>query len=338
MTNYNQTNIYRKQMQELGLNAKQYAELTGMPYEVVKDILYNKEGDYSMEIKDLLRNTMFNKHQEIENDFDNTKFKAMELKNDVNYLKWFDKEYTLDLLKEKLHLNSIIQFENNYCLKINNKRASHWTYQVLVSKREYQGHSIEKGKKLEFIKQLYDIIVNDNADAYYNPTTNKVINITPIKSNGKINYKKWYKNFDIKQWKKENNIDNYKLCNILKLSYFTISNLVTKKSYSQATLEKFYNYVMGIEAPQNNQKDNKTSDTFDVKQLDNEDIEVLSLPNEMTEAEKEILREQPQVITTYQEPEIEVITSNDDILRKILINRLTDEEKELIRLFGGKIC
>ena len=32
------------------------------------------------------------------------------------------------------------------------------------------------------------------------------------------------------------------------------------------------------------------------------------------------------------------IKSQDDILRKILINRLTDEEKELIRLFGGQIC
>ena len=30
--------------------------------------------------------------------------------------------------------------------------------------------------------------------------------------------------------------------------------------------------------------------------------------------------------------------TNDEILRKILINRLTEEEKELIRIFGGKIC
>ena len=244
MSNYNQTNIYRKQMNKLNLNAKQYAELTGMPYEVVKDILYDKEGDYSMEIKNLLRKNMMNKHQEIENNYENAKFQAMKLKNDVNYLEWYDKEYTLDLLKEKLQLNSIIQFINNYNIKVNNKRASDWTYRILISKREYEGHTIDKNKKLEFIKQLYDIVVNDNADAYYNTTKEKVINITPIKQNGKINYKKWYKNFDIKQWKKQNNIDNHKLCNILKLSYFTISNLVTKKSYSQATLEKFYNYEL----------------------------------------------------------------------------------------------
>ena len=67
MTNYTQTNIYRRQMQELGLNPKQYAKLIDMPYEVVKDMLYDKEGEYSMEIKGLLRNTMFNKHQDIEN-------------------------------------------------------------------------------------------------------------------------------------------------------------------------------------------------------------------------------------------------------------------------------
>ena len=34
-------------------------------------------------------------------------------------------------------------------------------------------YPIELCDALEFIKQLYDIIVNDNAEAYYNPTTEK---------------------------------------------------------------------------------------------------------------------------------------------------------------------
>ena len=30
--------------------------------------------------------------------------------------------------------------------------------------------------------------------------------------------------------------------------------------------------------------------------------------------------------------------NQEDLLRKLLISRLTEEEKELIELFGGKIC
>lgn len=316
------TNIYQKQMNKLNLNAKQYAELTGMPYEVVKDILYNKEGDYSMEIKNLLRKNMMNKHQEIENDYENAKFKAMELKKEVNYLKWYDKEYSVDLLKEKLQLSNIKQFENNYCLKVNNKKASPWTYNVLVAKREYKRHGIEKGKKLEFIKQLYDIIVNDNADAYYNPITKKVINITPIKQNGKINYKKWYKNFDMKQWKKENNIDNYKLVDVLGLSQGTVSGLVSKKQYSQATLEKFYNYVMSLDTKE---------ETILSNDLTNDELETL----DTIDALQDNLTSDKVDISTHQ---IEIEHDKNAILRMILVNRLTDEEKALIELFGGKIC
>ena len=35
--------------------------------------------------------------------------------------------------------------------------------------------------------------------------------------------------------------------------------------------------------------------------------------------------------------EIVIENDNNEILRRILANRLTDEEKELIRIFGGKI-
>ena len=51
----NVSNIYLKQMQRLGLNPKQYATLIDMPYEVVKDFIYEREGEYDMTIKELLR-------------------------------------------------------------------------------------------------------------------------------------------------------------------------------------------------------------------------------------------------------------------------------------------
>ena len=46
-------NIYKKQMQELGLNTKQYAELINIDYAIVKDFI-NDKGDYNMGLKDLL--------------------------------------------------------------------------------------------------------------------------------------------------------------------------------------------------------------------------------------------------------------------------------------------
>ena len=157
MTNYTQTNIYRRQMQELGLNPKQYAKLIDMPYEVVKDMLYDKEGDYSMEIGNILRKNMFNKHQDIENNFENAKFNAMRIKKE-------DSE--IDLLFEKLPVSSITDFEKRYCIMVDGKRASHWYYTLLCGKREYDGHYIDVRKKRNFLEQLYDILVNDNADNY----------------------------------------------------------------------------------------------------------------------------------------------------------------------------
>lgn len=50
------------------------------------------------------------------------------------------------------------------------------------------------------------------------------------------------------------------------------------------------------------------------------------------------LHDETKVETPLLEKEIEVIDDNNDILRRILVSRLTEEEKELIKIFGGKIC
>lgn len=345
MANYTQTNIYRKQMQQLGLNVEQYAKLISIPYEVVKDVIYDKEGGYSMEIKKLLRNTMFNKHQEIEKDFENAKYKAMEIKcNEIDYIDWYNNVYNFDMLKSALKITSIIEFEKKYNILIDKEKASHWYYSILSSKKEYENHGIAKEKKLQFIKQLYDIIENKNVELYINKENDEL----KFKTNKSydINYMEWFKKFDIKKWKKENQIDNYKLANDLHLSSCTISALVCKKQYTNKTLNRLYDYVMSFK---NNDKqelqdiivnDIKLDNTFDVKQLDNENIEALSLPNELAHDVIEKIESEPQFTTTptqIVEPKIIVESSNNDILRKILISRLTDEEKELIKIFNGKL-
>ena len=420
MTNYTQTNIYRRQMQELGLNPKQYAKLIDMPYEVVKDMLYDKEGDYSMEISKILRKNMFNKHQDIENNFDNAKYEAMRIKkedDEIDYLDWYYKEYSADMLKSKLNVSSITDFERKFCIVVNEKRASHWYYTILCGKKEYEGHQIEKNNKLEFITQLYDIVVNDNGKAYYGKKANFVMNTqTP---NGKINYVKWYKTFDIKQFMSDNNLNNSILVKELEYSPAVISRLINKKKYTRNLLTKLYDYVMS--QPNNNDVKSNSFDYFEwfknfdlkkymkqnnltnttlgaklglgivsISQLANkkfytkktleklysyinaqkhdekasenevddyDDVEILDDEqddnntttiydrNLENDAEIEVLdtNETPQDDSTTElvddyTPKMESQSDNYEILRKILANRLTDEEKELIKIFGGIIC
>lgn len=237
-------NIYEKQMKDLNLNPKEYAELTGIPYELIKDVIYDKEGNYSMEIKDFLRKNVFNKHQEIEKDKENMKLKGMEMKmnNDNEIMKWYKNEYTLEGLKKQLNVSAIQKFEDKYIIKVKNKKASHWFYTIILAKNclkpEYQ---IKASVLNEFLEQLYDIMVNGNENKYMR---------------------------------------------ILK---------EVKKDKVEEMKKDF------IEMPQ-------------------------------------------PIFTKTEEPKIEFmpiekapINSQDDILRKLLINRLTDEERELIRIFGGKV-
>lgn len=432
MTNYNVVNIYRKQMKELGLNTKQYAELIEMPYEVVKDIIYDKGGEYSMEIKSLLRNTMFNKHQEIENDFENAKYKAMEIKrSDVDYLEWYNNYYSVELLKNKLKVNSVTDFERKYRIMVNGKRASHWFYTILCSNREYDGHNIEVSKKMEFISQLYDILINENyvkyleetpiknvrspqekkTKAFYlnwyrnfdvkkfvkenhisNSTLEKELNFSPavisrlinkrrfsdnglqrlydyvIKTTNNIDYFNWFKNFDLKDYMAQNNLTNSTLGMKIGLGIVSTSQLANKRFYTKKTLEKLYNYIHSQKASVENEKeetletvrndlykaringDKQLIDEAENKYFDkvyeendkiNEDDNnpaTKLFDNVIKEEDIEKLKEQPPVVVMYQGPKIELENTNDDILRKILINRLTDEEKELIRIFGGKLC
>ena len=59
MSDYNKVNIYKRQMQELGLNPFQYSKLVGVPYEIVKSVIYdtNLKG-YSMELVKYFRENM----------------------------------------------------------------------------------------------------------------------------------------------------------------------------------------------------------------------------------------------------------------------------------------
>lgn len=352
MSNYTQFNIYRKQMIELGLNTKQYAQLLEMPYEVVKDIIYDKKGDYSMGIKDLLRKNMMNKHQELEKDFDNTKMKASEIKmnekinNEIE--EWYDKEYTVEMLKEKLNINSNKEFEREYDIMIDGSKASHWFYACLLSKKFLDKIAINVKK--QFIEQLYDIIVNDNSSKY---KANNKLTVT-IKENNE--YIDWYKTFNSQEFMKKYNLTNRQIANDMNMAYSSACILTSGNYVSRKGIKKYYEYVNEIEEKNIEVLDiEDKQETYEAKVNEN----VIDEPyvKVVENGNNTILKPQPVILNVSEIKDDEVLSmprelakniadsidehiakTTNEMLRKILINRLTEEEKTLIKIFGGKIC
>lgn len=339
-------NIYVRQMHGLGLNPKQYAELINIPYEVVKDFIYNKEGDYKMGLKDLLRRNMVEKHQEIEEDYENAKIKASEIKlrDGVNCREWYEKEYTPELLLETLDLKSRIDFEKKYDIMINGERASHWYYTCMTGKTSYGDKMFNYDKETQFIEQLYDIIVNGNREKYMRQTPFNTKKST-------FNYMKWYKNFDIKTYMKEKGLTNGMLIQELGLSGQTVSFMITKRRYTLRSVVKLYNFIQESEnqntnldildkkITENEKLQNIMENINDIDKKEEPQVEEEIVENNNNEASELIEFEEPTVIIgEHEKSTIEPIyNNNDNILRKILINRLTDEEKELIKIFGGNL-
>ena len=321
-------NIYQRQMQQLGLNPKQYAELINIPYGVVKDFIYEKEGDYEMGLKELLRRNMLEKHQEIEENYENAKIKATEIKykSNADIRKWYEEEYTPDLLCYKLNIKSRAEFERNYDILVDGKRASKWFYVNITGKRNYDNHEISDNVMNQFIEQLYDIIVNGNGEKYKRTEPTEIKQFPtqrkPIKSkNYKNKYFEWFRDFDIKAYLKNNEMTYRNLADELNVGIYTIHQLANKKFYSKRTLEKLFKYVKENEAP-----------TLEIEQepIKEEEIEEIEI-NEKTPSKSTI------ETTDKLQDEIGLEDNNNSLLRKILASRLTEEEKELIRIFGGKI-
>ena len=332
MSNYNQLNIYRKQMIKLGLNTKEYAQLINMPYEVVKDIIYDKKGDYSMDIKNILRKNMFEKHEEIENDIENARLKGNEIKMNNDVMKWYREEYTPELSKEKFGLSSLAQFERSFEITIDGKRASHWFYTAILPKKYL--NKVDNDVISEFVEQLYDILVNENLDKYKKDVTRiQQIKIKRITDN---KYLDWYKNFDKEEFFEKYNLDNEKIAHDLKMAYSSACSLTSGKYMSLNGIKQFYKYVEKLERE------------YTTKNVVNEIIEDVkdTFKDEPLEVKVEATTEEPIIIDMKEDVDmkeeqnpVNIYNENvqDEILRKLLINRLTDEEKELIRIFGGKL-
>ena len=306
------TNLYYKQMKKLGLNTKQYAKLINMPYDVVLELLEGKE-NYKMSVTDILRKSLFDKHQEIENDIDNAKMKALEIKTkEIDYLKWYKEEYTPELLKNVTKLSSIKKFEDTYYIEVKGEKASHWFYMCICNKSKYK---VNPDVVLEFVEQLYDIIVNGNKKQYLTQQ---------LKNNSQSELIEWYKNFNFRLFRIKHHLSMEQIAKDLGVAVTTMYNTSPKNCRSLPLIKKIYAYVI--------QKENEPEKKeLEIKENNQENIQ-----NDLMTDYFENIEEQP-ICTQDNNSEIKIINDNDEVLRKILINRLTEEEKELIRIFGGNL-
>ena len=168
----NCVNIYQRQMKKWGLTVKEYAKLLDVPYEIVKNIVYNKEGVYDKDMEEFLRSKTLDRFQEIEKNSNQTaidvaKIKMSEENSDVNneqIMYWYKNVYTKEILFKKTGVTSITQFRDTYKIVINNKEAGQWYTYLCLTKNFYKEYSLEIVQ--QYATQLYDIVVNNNAKKY----------------------------------------------------------------------------------------------------------------------------------------------------------------------------
>lgn len=168
--------------------------------------------------------------------------------------------------------------------------------------------AIKKGTykpSMTLINRLYDYVNNYN------------------NSNVETDLAKWFKQFDFEKFVNEKSILYKDIAEAINVPYGSIYPM-KKKTYipNEEILKKLKNYV----------------DSFDNKyETQTVTMEQAKVFNE-TISDEDIMKLNNDFITLpNKESDIEIINNNEDLLRNLLKDRLTEEEKTLIRIFGGRI-
>lgn len=396
-------NIYRSQMEKLGLNDVQYSQLTDIPLKLLRKLLRNEKVSDNMSLNDFFRKNVSKIHQELENNNIETVSKAIEIKmNDQKYetnlLDWYNNEFNKETFLKKYDCKK----ENNlfFMLPIkvkprynkngrltNSQEISRTTYVRLINKKPisqnfllsllpqlYEYYTKENIDEIEFDKVAYKeykrmetenkytrwwanfnieewLIENDipvkkfteeahigHASYYYiinnkvkpsSQTLKKIKDYVERKENEKMGKEQselqlWFGNFDLKKFTQDNNITMLDLAKELSLSASTTFALVGKKEYykpSESVLERVKNFV-----------DNYKKETIEVLDLEEtqeiEPLESFQIGNTIVTP-----MENGMGFTSANNGENAIING----LKELIKERLTEQEKALIKLFGGDI-
>lgn len=320
--------IYERQMKRLGLNLEQYSKLLQVPIEITKKLVNGEEFE-NMGINDFIRNNVLKKHNELEND-ENTALKVVEIKHESSEyqfeeeaMNWYMNEYDRDDFFKKIEVKNNIDFVRKYEFTCNVGRTKGKILSDSVYTRLFIKKIEEMGKATlpVLVKQMYDLYINypESKERYKrkNEILGAFTNISE-KRNNDIDLITWYKNFDFNDYfehSKDKKSEVAKKLDMFSSSIYAIAN----KQYipSNKILKKLKNYFDNID----------NQETIEPVE---EEIEVLDLPRQ------EEINFEDNNVQVVNEQEIRTNTQ-EDLLRRILITRLSQEEKELIRLFGGKV-
>jgi len=242
--------------------------------------------------------------------------------------KYYDSEIKENVVNEDFTENKKTRLENwweNFDLKS-------WLYEndISVSKFTKEAHIghvsyyniVNKTHQtsLSNIKKIKDFV--DNFKKKDNNEVKKMKNNKRLESSELL---KWHYNFNYQDFMKKNNLTNNILFEELKLGRSTISAITSPlKKYAPADeiIKKVKEYVETFEK-------NEEIEIID------EDIIETHCETNTNIANSDEIEKLDTFIEKEEKCENECL---NDVLKNILKNRLTEEEKKLIEIFGGKIC
>lgn len=393
-------NIYKRQMESLGIDLEKYSKILDVPEKITKKIINgNGEVTKDMEINNFLRKNLFERHQEIEKNKEEKQMEALNLKiihgensDDAkkqwlleNYpnskeVQWYVNEYDKATYFTKYNIKNRTDLMNRYKFNCNTgklkglnevgistiERLTEKKYDQLGIKTAYplicqlydclalgniKERQFENKDKLKewFMNFDMDNFIKENSMSYmelaekigvnyksiYSAKTKKYIpsnqiiqkikNIVDSKDLNEMQV--WFNNFDFREFCNKNEIPTSQMAFDLKVSNSTIKAIKNKKYKPSMTLiNRLYDYV-------NN--------------YDNSNVEIETVTTGQTKAfnetinNEDIMKVDYGFITTAPFKEnletMQPIQTQEDLLRNLLKDRLTEEEKVLIQIFGGKL-
>lgn len=318
--------IYERQMKRLNLNLEQYSKLLQVPIEITKKLVKGEEFE-NMGINDFIRNNVLKKHNELETD-ENTTLKVVEIKHESlenqfeeKAMNWYMNKYDKYDLYEKLGIKSQKEFMYKYEFTCNAGRLKGRMLSESVYNRLLRHDIGEIGVKVlpELVKQLYDLYINypESEKKYLRKSRLSKKNI--CRKNRDMELVEWFKNFDFDSYFENKEVgEKARIGKKLDINYSSVVALFNKIYIpNDGVLRKLKNYFDNVD----------NQETIEPVE---EEIEILDLPRQ------EEINFEDNNVQDVNEQEIRTNTQ-EDLLRRILITRLSQEEKELIRLFGGKV-
>ena len=329
--------IYKRQMEKLGLNLEQYSKLVGMPIEMTKKLINGKEVVENMQVNNFLRNNIFNKHQEIEKGgemeqeainikikdsdiFSHPKIQSLiEKYPNSEELYWYLTKFNKEEYFEKYNVAGWQDLIRRYDFVSYTGRIKGKVYDSTIQrviKRQYD----EVGAEViyEIAVQLYDCFEKGNIKPIDISTVKRIERKSVPKNNVFITeneneLRNWYKEFDFHKFINEHDM--------------TVKNFGEKVYLAESTtfafIKKYAQYKPSVSVLQR-VKDYVESCDKNVEQIT---IEETTKINDNTT----VIPTETGVGIIY-EP-----TNENSMLKELLKERLTEQEKYLIRLFGGNI-